>query len=376
MDNKEQGINSGVQQTESVSYSEEAKNSHIDMNPPQIVEPLTGSSVIVEPEVKGAVPDNGFPVGYGPNEHMKKIEKPKKPSLGERLRHVRQKMTKKQKILLVTIPLGVVVLVGGFIAYASITGMFKTDYSGTYLAAKELRNEMQKLRSDANCDKVVEYVSNQYTANETYNDYINGCREVAEGVSDAVMLKVGDTAGVLKDEEVRRRYETLKSALAVAKSENGDVNDVLKKYSIWHEWIKEESSGNNKYQDSWPDVDMKKAAAILIDSEVDEYKKYGEKWYELKKATSDAANAYYHPDPSAIIADLHTVMKEKQDEFAKFKKENEPDVMEVFPLELVDTAKLYAKFEEFYDYVKETYQKNYNPAIGGCKEYVTSIVCE
>ena len=50
--------------------------------------------------------------------------------------------------------------------------------------------------------------------------------------------------------------------------------------------------------------------------------------------------------------------------------------MELFPLELVDTAKLYAKFEEFYDYVRDTYQKNYNPAVGGCKEYVTSIVCE
>lgn len=376
MDNKEQGINSGVQQTENVSYSEEAKNSHIDMNPPQIVEPLTGSSVIVEPEVKGAVPDNGFPIGYGPNEHIKKIEKPKKPSLRERLSHARQKMTKKQKVLLITVPLGIVVLVGGFIAYASITGMFKTDYSGTYLAAKELRNEMQKLRSDANCDKVVEYVSNQYTANETYNDYINGCREVAEGVSDSVMLKVGDTAGVLKDEEVRRRYETLKSALAVAKSENGDVNDVLKKYSIWHEWIKEEAAGDTKFNEGWPDADMKKAAAILIDSEVDEFKKYGEEWYKFKKEAAYATNLYYHHDASMLLNELKTVMDEKQSAFRQFKKENELDIMEVFPLELVDTAKLYAKFEEFYDYVKETYQKNYNSAIGGCKEYVTSVVCE
>lgn len=376
MDNKEQGINSGVQQTESVSYSEAVKDSHIDMNPPQIVEPLTGSSVIVEPKVEGKAPDNGFPVGYGPNAHMKKIEKPKKPSFSERLKHARQKLTKKQKILLITIPSATVVLVAGFITYASITGMFKTDYSSTYLAAKELRNEMQKLRSDANCDKVVEYVSNQYTANDTYNGYIDGCRAVAEGVSDAVMLKVGDTAGVLKDEEVRRRYETLKNALSAAKSENGDVNDVLKKYSIWHEWIKEEASGDNKYQEGWPDVDMKKASAILIDSGVDEFKKYGEEWYRIKKETADATNAYYHPDPSAIIADLHNAMKAKQDEFVKFKKENEPDVMELFPLELVDTAKLYAKFEEFYDYVRDTYQKNYNPAVGGCKEYVTSIVCE
>ena len=102
MENKEQGIAPQVQQTESVSYQEEVKDSHIDMNPlhgpeaeydraaakqamqqsmivepgvDQVVEPLTKSAVIVEEKEKSAVPDNGFPAGYGPNEHMKRIEK-------------------------------------------------------------------------------------------------------------------------------------------------------------------------------------------------------------------------------------------------------------------------------------------------------------
>jgi hypothetical protein len=376
MENKEQGITPEFQQAENVSYSEEVKDSHIDMNPPQVVEPLTGSSVIVEPKLEGTVPDNGFPIGYGPNEHIKKIEKPKKPSFGERLKHMRQKMTKKQKILLAVIPSASILLIGGFIAYASITGMFKTDYSGTYLAAKELKNEMQKLRSDANCDRVVEYVSNEYTTNESYNDYINGCREIAEGVSDSVITKLGDTAGVLKDEEVRRRYETLKNALATAKNENGDVNSILKKYSIWHEWIKAEANGDKLYGDGWPDVDMKNASAILIDSDVDEFKEYGEEWYKYKKEFADATNLYYHHDSSILLTDIKVLMDEKNAAFKTFKKEKEPDVTEVFPLELVDTAKLYAKFEEFYNYVKDTYEKNYNPVTGGCKETVTAVICE
>lgn len=342
----------------------------------QVVEPLSGSSVVVEPKENGNMPDNGFPIGYGPNAHMKKIEKPKKPSISERLKHTRKKLTKKQKILVITIPSAVILLIVGFIVYASITGLFKTDYSGTYLAAKELRNEMQKVRSDASCDKAVEYVSNQYTANDTYNDYINECRAVAEGVSEAVLNKVGDTAGVLKDEEVRRRFEVLKSALLIAKDENEEVKDVLKKYSIWHEWVREETSGDTKYGDGWPDVDLKKASAILIDSGVKEYKEYGEKWYTLKKAVADASNTYYHPAPSMIIADLHQNLKLKQEEFDKFKKENALDVTDMFLLELVDTTKLYVKFEEFYNYVRDVYQENYNRVVGGCKEYVTSVVCE
>ena len=400
MENKEQGIAPEVQQAENVSYDQEVKDSHIDMNPlhgaeaeaaakqasgnsmiaesevVQVVEPLTGSSVVVEK--KSEVPDNGFPVGYGPNEHLKKIEKPKTPSMRERWKHARKKMSRKKKIALIAIPSTIVVLVGGLIVVGIITGAFKTDYSGTYLAAKDLRNEMQKLRSDANCDKVVEYVNNSYTANDTFNGYVEACKVIAEGISDSVVTKVGDTAGVLRDEEVRRRYETLKKAIAAAKEGNKDVNETLKKYTIWHEWIKAEASGDTTYSESWPDADLKKATEILTSSEVKEFKEYGEKWYLLKKAAADAADAYFHHgnNTGEDLNALNEQMKQKQQEFNTWKKENEPDISELYPLELVDTAKLYAKFEEFYNYVRETYQNNYNAKVGGCKEYVTSVVCE
>ena len=130
MENKEQGadgVTPQIQQAENVSYQQEVKDSQIDMNPlhgaeaeahaaevkkdsmmvepnvGQIVEPLTGSSVIVEKKPEPEVPANGFPVGYGPNEHMKKIEKPKAPSFRERMKHARKKMSKKQKILAIVI---------------------------------------------------------------------------------------------------------------------------------------------------------------------------------------------------------------------------------------------------------------------------------
>ena len=67
----------GVMPQENISYDPAIKNAQIDMNPPQVVEPLTGSSVIIDTTAKIAVPNNGFPAGYGPNAHMKKIEKPK-----------------------------------------------------------------------------------------------------------------------------------------------------------------------------------------------------------------------------------------------------------------------------------------------------------
>lgn len=407
MENKEQeGIAPQIQQAENVSYQEEVKDSHIDMNPlhgaeaeadkeatkramkdsmlvepgvGQVVEPLTGSSVIVEKKPEQAVPDNGFPVGYGPNEHMKKIEKPKAPSFRERMKHARKKMSKKQKILAIAIPSAIVLVVGGFALTATLTGMFKIDYSGTYLASKELKNEFQGIRSDTNCDKVIEYVDMQYTSMESYMKYIEGCKATSEGVSDATVQKIGDTDGVRRDEEVRRRYETLKTALETAKQGNSEVDSVLDVYQVWHEWILSEAEGNNKHQEwDWTDSDLQASSDILINSDIKEFQEYGKKWYELKKAAAEATNAYFHHalDTSMDLPTLNKNMSDAQDAFTKWKKENEPDVTDLYPLELVDTAKLYAKFEEFYNYIRETYQNNYNTQVRGCTEFVTSVQCD
>jgi hypothetical protein len=351
----------------------------VEPNVGQIVEPLTGSSVIVEKKPEPEVPANGFPVGYGPNEHMKKIEKPKAPSFRERMKHARKKMSKKQKILAIVIPSTLVVLIGGFAIMATVTGMFKVDYSGTYLASKELKSELQGLRSDTNCDKVIEYVDMQYTSMETYSKYIEGCKVASDGVSDAIVEKVGDTDGVKRDEEVRRRYETLKTALATAKQGNSNVDSVLDVYKTWHEWIIAEADGNNKHQEwDWTDSDLEAATDILTKSDVKEFQDYGKKWLELKKAAAEATNAYFHHalNTAEDLQMLNQNMSQKQSEFTKWKKENEPDVTDLYPLELVDTAKLYAKFEEFYNYIRETYQNNYNTTVRGCTEFVTSVQCD
>ena len=366
-------------QTENVDFNQEVANSHIDMNPPQIVEPLTGSSVLVEPKPENNVPNNGFPIGYGPNEHLKKIEKPKKPKMSERLKHARKKWSKKQKILAITIPAVIVLAVGGFSVYATVTGMFKTDYSETYKKAKELRVEMQKLRSDSNCDKVIEYVNNQYTAMQVYQTYIEGCRTVGEGIASDIITAVGDTQGVLKDEEVRKRYEILDYAFNAAREGNSQVNGLLNKYSLWHSWVLAESSGNSAHNDwDWTEADLNNAAGILTNSGVKEFREYGEGWLKLKKEAAVSTNTYYHAALGTIgtLADTYNEMVTKQNTFNDWKKQNEPVITEVFPLELVDTANIYTKFEEFYNFIREVYQNNYNQQAGGCKEFVNSVVCD
>ena len=141
-----------------IDYNQELVDQQINMNPTEkrIFEPLTGSSVVVDTVQENRVPENGFPAGYGPNAEFKRIEKPKKPKLRERIKRSFGELTKMQRRLLVIIPSTVVGLIVVFSIVANITGMFSTDYSKTYSVAKAIKSDLQKLRSNVNCDKVTE----------------------------------------------------------------------------------------------------------------------------------------------------------------------------------------------------------------------------
>ena len=107
-----------------IDYNQELVDQQINMNPTEkrIYEPLTGSSVVVDTVQENRVPENGFPAGYGPNADFKRIEKPKKPKLGERIKRSFGELTKIQKRLLIIIPSAAVGLIVVFSIVASITG--------------------------------------------------------------------------------------------------------------------------------------------------------------------------------------------------------------------------------------------------------------
>jgi len=157
-----------------IDYNQELVDQQINMNPTEkrIYEPLTGSSVVVDTVKEERVPENGFPAGYGPNAELKRIEKPKKPKLSERVKRLFGQLTKVQRRLLIIIPSTVMGLIVIFSIIANVTGMFSTDYSKTYRVAKTIKSELQKLRSNVNCDKVTEYNENTFTSMEIYQGYI------------------------------------------------------------------------------------------------------------------------------------------------------------------------------------------------------------
>lgn len=365
-----------------IDYNQELVDQQINMNPTEkrIYEPLTGSSVVVDTVQENRVPENGFPAGYGPNADFKRIEKPKKPKLGERIKRSFGELTKIQKRLLIIIPSVVVGLIVVFSIVASITGMFSTDYSKTYSVAKAIKSDLQKLRSNVNCDKVTEYNDNTFTSMEIYQGYIEGCKKNSQGVNAQLIEEMGNTAGVLKDIEVNRRFEAFKVALNESKASSAEVEKTLDLYSLWHNWLIVESSGDKTHNGfEWSESEIKDAAKILVESGNERLVSYGNAWISLKTEVAKAAYKFYHSSEETEVVDYVEAkndLEAKKNAFIQFQKEKRPNVLTEFPLQLVDLANISVKFEEMYSFIRETYQKNYNKKVGGCKELINAVICD
>lgn len=369
------------QNAKQIQYDEAVVKSQIDMVGKRVeYEPTSGSSVVIEEKAttSGEVLPNGFPAGVGPNAAPETPVKKERTKLNliQRAKDFFTHATKRQKIIMIATLAGLVLLIALVAIIGQATGAFKTDYSVTYSTAKEIKNQITKIRGDVSCNKISEYASNSATSNEIYQKYIEDCKQNMAGIDSNLVTKLGDSAGVLKDPEIGRKFDAFRTVFNATNGGDEDINKALDLYAVWHKWSVIEG---NKTSD-WTEADILNATKILRESGNQRLKDYGEKWVILKTQANEATYRWLHSsskdDGSVDFVEMRRVADDAKNAFNDFERNERPNLLTEFPLKFVDLAKVYAKFEELYELIRKTYEENYNFRAGGCRELINSVRCE
>ena len=369
------------QNAKQIQYDETVVKSQIDMVGKRVeYEPTSGSSVVIEEKAptSSEVLPNGFPAGVGPNAAPETPVKKERTKLNliQRAKDFFTHATKRQKIIMIAAPASLIVLAILVTIIGQATGAFKTDYSVTYSTAKEIKNQITKIRGDVSCNKISEYASNSATSNEIYQKYIEDCKQNMAGIDSNLVTKLGDSAGVLKDPEIGRKFDAFRTVFNATNGGDEDINKALDLYAVWHKWSVIEG---NKTSD-WTEADILNAIKILRESGNQRLKDYGEKWAILKTQANEATYRWLHSsskdDGSVDFVQMRRDADDAKNAFNDFERNERPNLLTEFPLKFVDLAKVYAKFEELYEVIRKTYEENYNFRAGGCRELINSVRCE
>ncbi len=249
----------------------------------------------------------------------------------------------------------------------------KVDYSGSYKVAKEMKEKVQILKADKYCGKVAAYATVTYVKIETYMEDVEKCKNTVDEIVETAS-GLEKTEGLRRNGDVEKLYQIFKEQLDAVVGREEEFEKTVDLYATWHQWTmaKEELDGWDQ-----SDVDIQKAADLLIKSGNDELKKYGEGWAKVKKAACTAYRAYHTADYLAKNrAELLQNMNKTQKDYADWEKKNQLTIDDVAKLKRNDNAKLYTAFDEMYDYIKVNYEKNYNRGSGDCMETLTDVVCD
>lgn len=254
---------------------------------------------------------------------------------------------------------------------------FRIEYGETYAKAKELKMAMQEMRSDDSCEKTKEYLNNKYTTMPVYYEYVEQCKKTGNEV-EKLVSGVKKTDGMIKNIKLKQSYDEFVNDFEKAMQGKANLNKSLELYVVWHNWIRAEAAGDETGDKYWTDVNLASAVKILLDSGNERLMKYGQVWMEKRREVV-AANARYFELAFGTAEDIRALeedWKKKQADFENWKKENEPEVQDLVSFKAMDKAKLYNKFEEVNNEIRELYQQNYNREIGGCKEIADQVICD
>ena len=330
----------------------ETKHTSSDSN--EIIEPKTGSSVFVEPKPK--------------RPQAKKL--PKKPTPLERFDQ--RPKEDHHKIIATLIVLNV--LIFSAIAVLLLPKTAHANYSDAYQLARDLKKEVQSIKNDTSCTKVIDYANKSFVTADTYETYIKDCQTISDA-PEKYINKLPQTEALKTDDNLAKLFKSFTDAYDDAARGSKSLALALDQYRIWHQWVI--SSSANTSELSWTDAELDSTAKILTDSDISAFAKYGKDWRKYFGDFVSASREYY----TASFSDEHkeelrTKMTDTKKAYEDWQASATPDLKKLLPLENPNLVTLSAKYDNFYSALRTAYQENYDPSAGGCRELADKILCD
>ncbi len=279
---------------------------------------------------------------------------------------------KKKTGLILGLSLGIGGIVIVIVVVVVVIMMSKVDYGEAYRVASELSEKVQGIHNDYDCTNVVDDYDDEYVSDKTFDGYVVECEATTEGV-DELVKKLGETAGVKKNKEIKEKYEVFSEEMVKIVPEGDELGQKLAVYQAWHTFAVKVDD----LQATSADAAVQAAANVLIESGNEVLKKYGEGWLEKTLAYTHAFQVYRNTSWSASnYNDVVAARDDAKTAQENYSMENKPDIGTLAGLNFDNTTKMYNAFEEMRELINREYEANYDYESGDCFELFGEVVCD
>ncbi len=275
--------------------------------------------------------------------------------------------------ILFTVVIVVAVVVVGLIVVSGIGSVMTEGYGEAYRLARELKPKLERADKSSSCQYAMQYVQAANVGKQSYDEYITVCKDLVTSVN-AEVYQLGEKSLVQTNTEIAAQYQDFKGLYGAAFPEVSSLPETLALYQVWHNYV---LAVDRLSLDTSPEIEFQQAADILRTSNNEALQKYGEEWLQKQldyvrayKAYQDVS--YTDPNKENMRAELATQLTELQN----WVQDHRPDITQIAPMTVPDTAPMYQSFLKLYELIRTGYEEHYDDKSGDCNRVGDKVYCQ
>ena len=274
---------------------------------------------------------------------------------------------KKKLILGLSIGGGALRLI--IVAIVVISLLSKVDYGATYRIARDLDEKIEEFYYDSACEDAQYYSDSEYTDNDEYADYVDGCKAITVEMNDLIN-QLSSSSAIQKDSDLKSAFDEFVAEYRTVVPEQATLEAGLGAMQAWHSFI---VAFDELDTSEATEADVQEACNHLINSGNETLATFGQNVYQYIWDYISAYRTWY--DSDGYYNDAYDAYQDAYDALEAYADDNTPEIEEIVGFDLEATGDVYGAYGDLYDEIVEKYEENYDGSVK-CDEYRGSVVCD